>query len=106
MLADQFCYLVSHPAGIHGVTIRDYYRMSGRLYSIIMSGLQFNRYRLRNYVNLISGLPQQQYTLRLLGCLSFESSPSDAVLNRNERLRNIGNLHVSVNPQVTISTRL
>ena len=101
-MADQFCYLNQNPTGIHGVTLEEYYSMSGHLYSIILSAMKFKRYRLRNYTNIITQRANGTCVLRILGCLSSETSSSDASMNRNERLRVIGHLHTDVNPKVII----
>ena len=81
--------------------LRSFNRMLGRLFSAIQSGLADTEYRIRifsndNRENGRSG----SYHLRLLGCLSQESTQLDADLNKSLRLKNYVILHTSVNPQV------
>ena len=76
-------------------------RMLGRLFSALLSSLQRTSYRLRIYSNDSRDLNNPSpFRLRLFGCLSFETEPLDAELNKTLRLRNFVVLHTSINRQV------
>ena len=97
VLTDQYCHVMMESAN-PVVSVKEFQHLLGHLYSVIISGVNFQRYRIRLYHNSVFKL--SHFVVRIFACLSCETEASEAFINREERLRNFGILHHEINPQV------
>ena len=98
VLSDQYCHLINS-GEIQGISLKEFQRLLGCLYSVVLSGVNYQRYRFRLYQN--STVQVDCFVLRVFGCLSGETNASEARINQQERLQNFGTLHRIINPQVS-----
>ena len=96
VLTDQYCYVMSREESV--ISVRDFQYLLGRLYSIILSGVNYRRYRIRLYQN--SSFKLNHFVVRIFACLSCETEAAEARLNHRIRLQSFGTLQHYVNPQV------
>ena len=78
-------------------------RLLGRLFSAVLSNITRRGYRIRTFINNTRNVPDGgQMFVRLLGCLSYETNPSDADFNRLDRRNKYVFLHTEVNSLVSL----
>ena len=78
--------------------------MIGHLFSAIISNLRRRGYRIRTHINnTYSEAENGRIFIRLLGCLSYETSSLDAEYNRLDRRSKYAYLHSEVNSLVRSS---
>ena len=97
VLTDQYCFMMSRTT-VTGLSRKKFLKMLGNLYSIILSGVNFKRYRIRLYQN--SSFKLDHFVVRVFACLSCETEAADARINQQERLRSFGVLQRDIHPQV------
>ena len=74
----------------------------GHLFSAIISNLKSRGYRIRTHINNTYVEPNNgRIYIRLLGCLSYETSPLEAEYNRMDRRNKYSYLHSEVNSLVS-----
>ena len=98
VLTDQYCHMMTKVTTV-GLNQKKFQQLLGYLYSIILSGVNYRRYRIRLYQS--SAFKVNHFVVRVLACLSCETEATDAQINQQERLKCFGILQRDIHPQVS-----
>ena len=109
VICDAYCLSSRNlePTNQMQIGISEIQSLLGRLFSAVLSNLTRRGYRFRTHINNTYEEPaNERIYLRLLGCLSYETSSLDAEYNRMDRRNKYAYLHSEINSLVSFVIRV